>query len=179
MEMKSKVSKIISGGQTGADRGGLDAAIELGIPHGGWCPKGRKSEDGVIPEKYHLQEMASKDYLKRTLQNILDSDVTAIFTYGEPTGGSFKTMIYCEDHNKIYLRFDLLRWDDSKVVAKLGSVMEKGRGGLIMLGEPIIPENFVLNVAGSRESKAPGIQLRVKNILVLAFSGKVYPMGSE
>lgn len=83
-----KISKIVSGGQTGADRGGLDAAIELGIPHGGWCPKGRKSEDGVIPEKYLLKEMSSADYLKRTEQNVVDSDATVIFTYGQPTGGS-------------------------------------------------------------------------------------------
>ena len=47
------ITKIVSGGQSGADQGGLDAAIELGIPHGGWCPKGRKSEDGVIPDKYN------------------------------------------------------------------------------------------------------------------------------
>ena len=73
----SFVSKIISGGQTGADRGGLDAAIELEIPYGGWCPKGRLSEDGVIPNKYKLNEMPSKDYLKRTEQNVIDAEEVA------------------------------------------------------------------------------------------------------
>mgnify|MGYP006305357071 FL=1 len=56
------LQKIISGGQTGADRAGLDVAIELGIPHGGWIPKGRKAEDGVLPDKYHLQEMPTSSY---------------------------------------------------------------------------------------------------------------------
>ncbi len=53
------ITKLISGGQTGADRGGLDAAIHCGLPHGGWCPKGRKAEDGVIPVEYHLHEIST------------------------------------------------------------------------------------------------------------------------
>ncbi len=85
------ISRIVSGGQTGADRGGLDAAIELGIPHGGWCPKGRKSEDGTIPLIYQLVETSSSDYKVRTEKNVADSDATVIFTYGKPTGGSKPT----------------------------------------------------------------------------------------
>lgn len=73
------ITKIISGGQTGADRGGLDAAIHCGIPHGGWCPKGRIAEDGVIPADYYLNEMASPEYLPRTKANVVDSDATVIF----------------------------------------------------------------------------------------------------
>jgi predicted Rossmann-fold nucleotide-binding protein len=68
------LTKIISGGQTGADQAALDAAIELGIPHGGWIPKGRLTEAGPLPEKYNLTEMPTKDYLKRTKQNVADSD---------------------------------------------------------------------------------------------------------
>jgi predicted Rossmann-fold nucleotide-binding protein len=65
------LKKIISGGQTGADRAALDTAIEKGIPHGGWIPKGRKTEDGTLPEQYNLQEMPTTSYPKRTEKNIL------------------------------------------------------------------------------------------------------------
>lgn len=80
------ITKLILGGQTGADRGAL-AAIHCELPHGGWCPKGRKAEGGIIPSKYHLSEMASPEYLPRTKANVFDSDATIIFTYGPPTGG--------------------------------------------------------------------------------------------
>lgn len=60
------IERVISGGQTGADRGGLDAAIDLGLPHGGFCPKGRRAEDGVIPGRYQLEETESADYTERT-----------------------------------------------------------------------------------------------------------------
>jgi hypothetical protein len=53
------IKKIISGGQTGADRAALDVAIEYGIPHGGWVPRGRKTEDGRLSERYHLKEIQS------------------------------------------------------------------------------------------------------------------------
>lgn len=177
-----KISKIVSGGQTGADRGGLDGAIELGIPHGGWCPKDRKSEDGVIPDKYQLKEMTSADYLKRTEQNVIDSDATVIFTYGQPTGGSKKTVDFCKKHDKLYSCIDLFAMDDSKVASRLLGFLENRRGGMLieLIDKlPKIPENPVLNIAGSRESKAQGIQARVKNIIVLALSGKVYSEGEE
>ncbi|NLX13574.1 MAG: hypothetical protein GXY44_07975 [Phycisphaerales bacterium] len=76
------IIKIVSGGQTGADRGGLDPAIWCELPYGGWCPKGRRAEDGVIPARYQLQETPSNGYLARTEANVVDSDATAIFTYG-------------------------------------------------------------------------------------------------
>jgi len=81
------IQKIISGGQTGADRAALDFAIKRGIPHGGWIPKGRKTEDGTLPEKYHLLEMPTGSYSKRTEKNILDSDGTLIVSHGLLTGG--------------------------------------------------------------------------------------------
>ena len=74
------IKKIISGGQTGVDRAGLDVAIELGIPYGEWIPKGRRTENGSLPEWYHLQEMTTASYLERTEKNILDSDGTLIVT---------------------------------------------------------------------------------------------------
>ena len=67
------VNKIISGGQTGADQAALDVAIKLGIPHGGWIPKGRKTESGPLPDKYLLQEMPNGSYAKRTEKNVIKS----------------------------------------------------------------------------------------------------------
>jgi len=82
------IKKIISGGQTGADRAALDVAIKFNIPHGGWIPKGRIAEDGPLPDKYQLQEMPTSSYPKRTEQNVIDSDGTLIFSRGKPTGGT-------------------------------------------------------------------------------------------
>jgi hypothetical protein len=83
------ILKIISGGQTGADRAALDFAIKHRISHGGWCPKGRRSEDGTIPSQYQLQETPSTNYLQRTEWNVRDSDGTVIFSISEHlTGGS-------------------------------------------------------------------------------------------
>ena len=74
--------RIISGGQTGVDRGALEAAIALGIPHGGWCPLGRSAEDGVIPARYQLQETDSPQYAVRTEWNVRDADGTLILSWG-------------------------------------------------------------------------------------------------
>ncbi len=147
------INKIISGGQTGADRGGLDAAIELGIPHGGWCPKGRLAEDGRIPDKYKLEEMSSKDYLKRTEQNVIDSGATLIFTYGKPTGGSKRTVEFAKKHGRPYLCVDLQE--------SLEDIKSRIKEWLEGFGREV-----VLNVAGSRESKAAGIEKKVKELLI-------------
>lgn len=101
------VNKIISGGQTGVDRAALDFAIKHDIPHGGWLPKGRKTEDGTLPEKYQLQEMPTPDYSKRTEQNVLDSDGTLIVSHGMLTGGSALTLFLAEKHGKPCLHIDL------------------------------------------------------------------------
>ena len=83
---------IYSGGQTGADIAGLNFAIERGIPHGGWCPRGRKAEDGVIPPRFRLRETPSAGYSQRTEWNVRDSDATVIFTIADRlNGGSLKT----------------------------------------------------------------------------------------
>ena len=92
----TNITQIISGGQTGADRGGLDAAMALGIPHGGWCPKGRLAEAGRIPDKYNLQETSTKNYLQRTERNVIDSTATILFCYGKPTGGSARTVSFAK-----------------------------------------------------------------------------------
>ena len=95
------IAKIASGGQTGADRAGLDFAIEHGIPHGGWCPKGRLAEDGPIDARYDLKETPSSNYLQRTEWNARDADGTVVFSIG-PTlsGGSKKTVSLAHKHGK-------------------------------------------------------------------------------
>ena len=98
------IQKIISGGQTGADRAALDFAIEHGIPHGGWCPKGRLAEDGMIDQRYQLKETSTSNYPERTEKNIQDSDGTVIFTMtGKLTGGSKKTAEFSVEHQKPWI----------------------------------------------------------------------------
>ena len=94
------ITRIISGGQTGADRAALDVAIKLSIPHGGWIPKGRKTEDGTLPEQYQLQEMTTASYPKRTEQNVIDSDGTLIIARGKLTGGTDLTRQMTLKHKK-------------------------------------------------------------------------------
>jgi len=100
------IEKIISGGQTGADRAGLDASLTLNIEHGGYCPAGRLSENGKIPRKYELIEMGSDKYHYRTEKNVLSSDGTIIFTKGSLSRGSRLTLDYCARHKKPCLHLD-------------------------------------------------------------------------
>ena len=101
------IKKIISGGQTGADRAALDVAIRLGIPHGGWIPKGRLTEKGPLPERYRLQEMPTDSYPARTEQNVIDSDGTLIIGRGKLTGGTDYTRHMTLKHKKQLLGIDL------------------------------------------------------------------------
>ncbi len=150
---KSRIVKIVSGGQTGADRGGLDAAIELNISYGGWCPKGRKAEDGIIPEKYNMQELDSYEYIKRTEKNVIDSTATVIFCYGAPEGGSLKTVEFAELYLKPYLIVDMNI--SQKKIESLFIEWVKG----------LANGSIILNVAGSRSSLSPTLQYDVYNIL--------------
>lgn len=134
------LEKIISGGQTGADTAGLDWAIRRGIPHGGWCPKGRKSESGRIDQRYLLTETPTANYLQRTESNVIDSDATLIFTLTDTlTGGSLRTQEFALKHGKRLLHF------------RPGVHPKYIRSFLVA--------NNVrcLNIAGSRESTSPGI----------------------
>ena len=152
------VTKIISGGQTGADRGGLEAAIRCNVPHGGWCPHGRQAEDGVVPEKYRLREMDSPEYQARTEANVLDADATVIFTQGAPTGGSFETIEFCRKHGKPYHCIDTGNTDRRTAATRIAHWLRGQRTGTSESGHTQPPQLCVLNVAGNRESKAPGIQ---------------------
>ncbi|MEN8211953.1 MAG: putative molybdenum carrier protein [Thermodesulfobacteriota bacterium] len=145
------IQKIISGAQTGADRAGIDAAIESGVDYGGWLPDGRKAEDGIVPQKYtKLQEIIGGNYPARTEQNVIDSDGTVIFGYGKLTTGSALTRKLAKQHKRPYLHIDL---DVIKEPVPL-------------IKDWIIEWNIkVLNIAGRKASKAPGIYDKVKDII--------------
>ncbi|EGF29711.1 putative molybdenum carrier protein [Rhodopirellula baltica] len=147
---------IISGGQTGVDRGALDAAIELHLPHGGWCPAGRIAEDGRIPDRYLLQEHASRHYPDRTEQNVIDTDATLILYRERISGGTALTKRICRRESRPFLAVNL---DSPKTAAKrIRTWLEEHR-----------PEN--LNVAGPRESNSPGIGEQTKTLLVHILQG--------
>ncbi|HCU87034.1 MAG TPA: hypothetical protein DGP39_05850, partial [Verrucomicrobiales bacterium] len=93
--------KIVSGGQTGADRAALDWAMAHGVPHGGWCPAGRLAEDGVIDMRYSLKETPQPEYLQRTEWNVRDSDATLIVSCAaELAGGSLATWDLAAAHDR-------------------------------------------------------------------------------
>ena len=87
-----RVKEIVSGGQSGVDRGALDAALAVGLPHRGWCPRGRRAEDGPIPAQYLLRSTKSADYRVRTRRNVVHSDGTLIFCCGPLSGGTRLTV---------------------------------------------------------------------------------------
>lgn len=91
---------IISGGQSGVDRAALDAAIDMGVEHGGWCPRGRLAEDGQIGGKYCLKETAATDYETRTEKNVIASDGTLVICRHEPNVGTLLTILLCAKHGK-------------------------------------------------------------------------------
>lgn len=140
---------ILSGGQTGADRAGLDFAIESGLDYEGFCPLGRKAEDGRIPEKYKLTETNTYGYSKRTYCNVFYSDATLIFINSDLTPGSKYTENICKRENKLYKiinfskneKYDIKKWIEENNIKKL-------------------------NIAGSRESIAPGIYKLTKDFLI-------------
>ena len=100
------LDKIISGGQTGVDRAALDVALELAIPCGGWCPLGRRSEDGAIPDHYPLQEAPTANYADRTALNVRDSDATLILAKAPLRGGTALTQKFAERYRRPCLVVD-------------------------------------------------------------------------
>lgn len=156
------VSKIISGGQTGVDRAALDFALNYGLEIGGYCPLGRKAEDGVIPAKYGLVEMDSDLYPPRTKANILHSDATLILVmdYKEiRQGGTSLTLELCERYRP--QNFVVAMMPHPEVV--LSTVKNLVR---------MAPT--VLNVSGPRESKWPGIYEEAKTFLLKVFARLAY-----
>lgn len=148
-KLAGSVTRIVSGGQTGADRAALDWAIAHRLPHGGWCPKGRLAEDGTIDSRYALQETRTTDYLDRTRQNVIDSDATLILNLGDLNGGSRATQRFAEDLQKpcLVVQLDAVAQADEANEANVDRVRAWLATGRVA----------VLNVAGPRESKRPGI----------------------
>jgi hypothetical protein len=143
------IKKIISGGQTGVDRAALDLARDFGLACGGWCPKGRRSEDGVIPQEYPLKETPGRDYEQRTEWNVRDSDGTLILTTGKPEGGTALTLEIAQRHEKPFYVVDLL-----------------AKPHLSSLQYWVEYEKIsTLNVAGPRESRVPGIKAMATEFL--------------
>jgi hypothetical protein len=146
------IKRIISGGQTGADRAALDFAIKMDMLHGGWVPKGRLAEDGLIPAQYHLTEMPSKSYPIRTEKNVVDSDGTLIVSHGRLKGGSQYTMDMAIMHSRPWLHINL---DETTVLEAAQQVIDWTLSNRIE----------TLNVAGPRESKDPMIYRAVYDLL--------------
>jgi Circularly permutated YpsA SLOG family len=137
----ARMLKVVSGGQTGVDRAALDAARALGLPCGGWCPRGRLAEDGPIAAIYPLVETPSTDYAQRTRWNVRDSDGTLVLTRGRVEGGTAFTVAVARRRRRPLLVVDLETEPDPADAARW--LREAGIG--------------VLNVAGPRESQRPGI----------------------
>ncbi len=145
--------RIISGGQTGVDRAALDAAISAGVEHGGWCPKGRRSEDGRIPAKYLVQETDSSDYAQRTERNVLDSDGTLILYRLKLQRGTLLTSQLAIRHSKPVLRIRLDRPISIDRITK-------------WINNHAIK---VMNVAGPRASSHPDIHQQAYDVLIKLF----------
>jgi Circularly permutated YpsA SLOG family len=136
------VAKIVSGGQTGVNRGALDAALAVGFACGGWCPGDRMAEDGPIPEEYPLMPLPNGGYRERTRLNVVDSDGTAILFYESLSGGTRLTRNLCALLGRPYLLVDAWQMSESEAVAALAGFVEKN-------------EIRILNVAGPRLSGWP------------------------
>jgi hypothetical protein len=149
------IERIISGGQTGVDRAALDVALALGVPCGGWCPKGRLAEDGMLDDRYPLRETPTEEYAQRTTWNVRDSDGTLILTRGAPTGGTAQTADEARGLVKPVLIVDLTH------PPPLADVLAWLRAQRIR----------VLNVAGPRESKSPGIYADAHRFLTQLLEG--------
>ncbi len=152
--------EVWSGGQTGVDRAALDVAIELGLPIGGWVPRGRLAEDGLVPACYeHLREADSSDYAVRTRLNVQDADATLVLRVGIATGGTLATLEAARRLQRPLLDVDLDRKDPTDAAAAVSSWLE----GLFGTRSSIR-----INVAGPRASQAPTIYALAQEILRLA-----------
>jgi hypothetical protein len=178
--LASELLKVISGGQTGVDRGALDAALAFEVECGGWCPAGRLAEDGEIPKHYPVVELANAGYAERTAWNVADSDGTLIISNGEPLGGTRETVDRCIEMRKPHLIIDCASMSveetieaATEFVKSLSSpapkafgagdpsvvqvISEHSRGSSVRAGLALSARlgMTVLNVAGPRASQWP------------------------
>lgn len=151
--------KIITGGQTGVDRGALDAALEAGTPCGGWCPEGRRSENGAIPARYPLRELPGGGYRERTRRNVEESDATVIIHRDELEGGTALTLAICREFGRPHLVVNAATEGSEEAARWLREFVDEHRVR-------------VLNVAGPRESKWPGAEATARAIVGLALRGR-------
>jgi len=148
---------IISGGQTGVDRAALDFAIAHGIPHGGWCSLGRRAEDGVLDARYELCETETTNYRQRTRRNVEDSDATLILNVGELADGSLTMRQFAERASK---PVHVVALDPDGLAEEFARVREWLAAHAVT----------VLNVAGPRESKHPGVYRKALEFLEMLLS---------
>jgi len=150
--------QIISGGQTGVDRGALDVALELGMRCGGWCPAGRLAEDGVIPLHYPVIELPGADYRQRTLANVLAADGTLIIYYAYPEGGTEDTLRFCLEWHKPCLLIDAAELSIARAAERITEFLAGFAIG-------------TLNVAGPRASSEAQAHAYAKRSLLLCLQG--------
>jgi hypothetical protein len=169
--LTTKLLKVISGGQTGVDRGALDAALALQVECGGWCPAERLAEDGTIPKRYPMMELANAGYAERTARNVADSDGTLVISNGVPLGGTRETVDLCIEMEKPHLIIDCAKRSVEEMIeaatefvralsfrvaqptrnlSSVGKRNDQLKGPSHLLGMRI-----VLNVAGPRASQWP------------------------
>ncbi|MFL5382592.1 MAG: putative molybdenum carrier protein [Longimicrobiaceae bacterium] len=147
--------KIVSGGQTGVDRAALDVALELGMECGGWCPAGRAAEDGPIDARYPLRETPSPDPAQRTEWNVRDSDATLVLTSGAASPGTELTIEAARRLRRPLYTLDAGSPEDVGAFRRWLQVHRVR----------------TLDVAGPRESEAPGIYAKATRILVALLDG--------
>ncbi len=151
--LKAPAIKIISGGQTGVDRAALDVALKLGIECGGWCPQGRLAEDGLIDEKYPLQETPSTEYIQRTEWNVRDCDGVLILIWGDPVGGTKKAIEFTSVYKKPMLHIDLQK---SERIQTVGDWIKAH-------------QITTINIVGPRASEAPDSYEKARAFLMKIF----------
>jgi Circularly permutated YpsA SLOG family len=169
--LTTKLLKVISGGQTGVDRGALDAALALRVECGGWCPAGRLAEDGTIPKRYPVTELANAGYAERTARNVADSNGTLVVSNGVPLGGTRDTVGRCIEMGKPNLLIDSDLVDISKAIGLALAFISKlsfraaqtarNPANIRVRRDPkrapshSLRMTIVLNVAGPRASQWP------------------------
>ena len=165
------IERIVSGGQTGVDRAALDAALAAGFPCGGWCPRGRRAEDGALDARYPLIETPGDSMIERTRANVADSDATLILCLGRAAGGTRDTLDCAAAAAKPALVIDLADGADGAEDAAAPALCER------IVGWLDANRVAVLNVAGPRESEHPGIhrmaQTLVRDLIAAVRAGSV------
>lgn len=159
------IEKVVSGGQTGVDRAALDAALEAGVGCGGWCPRGRRAEDGVIPRRYPLKETPGARYIERTRRNVEDSDGTLIVAPAAPGGGTRATLGHARRIGKPVLVVDPADARADAGLAPITAWLDLHR-------------IRVLNVAGPRESGHPGVYEDARDLMSRLLAAASTPRSS-